>query len=204
MSYIAMVDSDAFCIKGIEEYCRLRNVHTVGCSSLSQLEETLKQGRINVVISELVTDEDNLFSCIDYYKNFTRRWPAMRLVIFTHLRDPALIAYVRKTLPHCKVIFKHESVFSFSHCMMQLGGGAAPGKKEISGWQRDILTPQEFYLLRFLSEGKRHKDISRRMPLSAKTISYYKLKIMEKLKCKTMADFQRRMHDFGVYYSSRV
>ncbi|CAH0161186.1 hypothetical protein WB66_02460 [bacteria symbiont BFo1 of Frankliniella occidentalis] len=200
MSHIAILDSDAFCIKGVEEYFKLSEIPTVGCSSLIQLENILQKNRIKVVISELMTDSNNLFACIDFYKNFQHRWPTIKLVIFTRLRDPALIAYVRKTLPRCELAFKYESAIALSLCITPSRLHQQTVEEELACYQKDILTAREFYLLRFLSEGKCHKDISRRLPLSIKTISYYKLKIMEKLKCKNMADFQKRMNDFGVYY----
>ena len=59
MSHIAMLDSDAFCIKGVEEYFKLSEIHTLGCSSLAELDNTLQKNRIKVVISELVTEAIN-------------------------------------------------------------------------------------------------------------------------------------------------
>jgi DNA-binding NarL/FixJ family response regulator len=203
MFHIAMLDSNAFCIKGLEEYYSARNIRTIGCTSLVQLEEALRNHRINVLMCELSTDEDNLFSCIDYFKALKRRRPMLQMVIYTHLRDPALIAYVRKTLPYCTVLFKNENMVNLALCMIPPGFNYEAKQPEINDDQRDILTPREFYLLRFLSEGKCHKDISQKLPLSIKTISYYKLKIMEKLKCRTVADFQRKMQSFGVYYHSQ-
>ncbi|WP_187497809.1 LuxR C-terminal-related transcriptional regulator [Erwinia aphidicola] len=200
MSHIAILDSDAFCIKGIEEYFKLSEIHTIGCSSLVELDNKLQKYRIKVVISELVTDNDNLFACIDYFKHFQHRWPNIKLVIFTRLRDPALIAYVRKTLPRCELVFKYESAIALSLCITPSGLHQKTAEEELACHHKDILTAREFYLLRFLSEGRCHKDISRRLPLSIKTISYYKLKIMEKLKCKNMAEFQKKMNEFGVYY----
>lgn len=52
----------------------------------------------------------------------------------------------------------------------------------------DILSDREYQVLRMIAEGKTVKYIAKEMSLSAKTVSTYRARIMEKMKMKTNAE----------------
>lgn len=52
----------------------------------------------------------------------------------------------------------------------------------------DILSDREYQVLRMIAEGKTVKYIAKELSLSAKTVSTYRARIMEKMKMKTNAE----------------
>jgi DNA-binding NarL/FixJ family response regulator len=52
----------------------------------------------------------------------------------------------------------------------------------------DILSDREYQVLRMIAEGKTVKYIAKELSLSAKTVSTYRTRIMEKMKMKTNAE----------------
>jgi two-component system response regulator FixJ len=53
------------------------------------------------------------------------------------------------------------------------------------------LTPRERDVLVLLSEGLQNREIAERLEISPRTVEVYKAKMMEKLRCKTLADVVR-------------
>jgi RNA polymerase sigma factor (sigma-70 family) len=53
------------------------------------------------------------------------------------------------------------------------------------------LTPRERDVLELLAEGLQNREIAERLEISPRTVEVYKAKMMEKLRCRTLADVVR-------------
>jgi RNA polymerase sigma factor (sigma-70 family) len=56
------------------------------------------------------------------------------------------------------------------------------------------LTPRERDVLELLAEGLQNREVAERLAISPRTVEVYKAKMMEKLRCRTLADVVR----FGI------
>jgi two-component system response regulator FixJ len=53
------------------------------------------------------------------------------------------------------------------------------------------LTPRERDVLELLAEGLQNREIAERLEISPRTVEVYKAKMMEKLRCRNLADVVR-------------
>ncbi len=70
------------------------------------------------------------------------------------------------------------------HLATGLAGGNSPAPLE-------ALSNREFQTLRLLAQGKSVKEIGGQLNLSAKTVSTYRTRVLEKLHLKTTVDLAR-------------
>jgi FixJ family two-component response regulator len=55
----------------------------------------------------------------------------------------------------------------------------------------DRLTQRERDVLRLLSQGRQHRDIAAELAISPRTVEVYKARMMEKMRCKSLAEVIR-------------
>lgn len=207
MFTIAVLDSDAFCCKGIADYFDANSIRTLSCPELAELEYTLRTKVVQVVIAELATDRDTFFNCIAYLTQLTQRWPHIRLIIFTRIADPVMMKYVLLHVPHCNIVTKNDSLTQLASCVFA-GANGHPfnSSSQAKLWKylpgdRKTLSPHEFRLLELLARGKNNQFIARIALLNNKTISSHKLNIMRKLGCCNLAELHGKLVELGMLLS---
>ncbi|QEW34507.1 DNA-binding response regulator (plasmid) [Erwinia billingiae] len=204
MFTLAVLDSDAFCSKGVADYFNARDIRTFCCPDVAELEDTLGIHSVQVVIAELATSKDTTFSCIKCLTQLTLRWPHIRLVIFTHITDPVLMKYVLQHIKHCNVVVKSDSVQQLASCVFAgAGGHSFNSSPQAKVWKyiqddRKTLTPLEFRLLEMLARGKTNKLIAPIVSRSSKTISCHKKNIMKKLGCRNITELHSRLFELDM------
>lgn len=204
MFTIAVLDSDAFCSQGIAEYFHAREIRTLCCPDLAELEFILETHSVEVVVAELATHKDTLFSCIEYLTKLNLRWPHIRLIIFTHISDPVLMKYVLQYVPHRNLVMKNDSVQQLASCIFAgASGHSFHSSLQAKVWKyhqddRKTLTPWEFRVLEMLARGNTNKLIAPIVSRSNKDISSYKLNIMKKLGCRNVVELHSKLFELDM------
>jgi DNA-binding NarL/FixJ family response regulator len=199
MFTLAVLDSDAFCCKGIADYFEARDIRTFCCPDMTELEFTLEIHSVQVVIAELATSKDTFFRCVKFLTQLNLRWPHIRLIIFTQIADPVLIKYVLQYVPHCNMVMKNDSVQQLAACIFA-GASGHPfnSSSQAMVWkynqdEHKTLTPLEFRLLELMARGKTNKLIAPIVSRSNKTISSHKQNIMKKLGCRNVVELHSKL-----------
>jgi DNA-binding NarL/FixJ family response regulator len=149
---------------------------------------------VEVVIAELATSRDNLFNCVAFLTKICRRWPRIRLIIYTHITDPVLMNYVLRHVTHCNIVMKNDSLKQLASCVFAGDvGHSFYSSSQAKVWKylpddRTTLTPREFSLLEMLACGQNNNLIARNISRSNKTVSNHKQSIMKKLGCSNLAE----------------
>lgn len=189
MFNIAILDSDTFSCKGVTDYFSTRDIRTFSCSNLAELESTLQGQPVHVVIAELATVDDTLFSCIDYLTHLTCRWPDVRLILFTHFTDPVLMRFVVRHVPHCNLVLKSDSFTQLASCIFASdSGNKFNSSSQAMIWEylstdSRTLTPEEFRLLENLACEKN----------SQRAVVPGSDSIMLKLGCQDLTELQDKL-----------
>lgn len=210
MLNIAILDADAWVCKGVSDYFSTPGIRTFSCHSLQSLRDSMRHYPVQILVSELLTEEDDLFNCVHFLREQSLRHPEVRLIIYTHLTDPVLLRFLQCYIPTATLMLKRDqllrlasAVFSRNATQSVAYGNQADVWRAVRE-ETCLLTPREFTLLEQLASGQAYKVIARSIDLSTKTISYYKLRIMNKLGCRNTAEFQRRLHGFGLFHDQSL
>jgi DNA-binding NarL/FixJ family response regulator len=76
---------------------------------------------------------------------------------------------------------------------LAFGLDTAPGRP-----RHETLSDREFQVMQLMASGKTLAEIAEELSLSAKTVSTYRTRLLEKLKLKTNAELMRYALDFGL------
>jgi two-component system invasion response regulator UvrY len=98
-----------------------------------------------------------------------------------------LVAAVRKVLTGGKYVSAEAAEY--------LAGGLGPGSERPL---HESLSDRELQVLRMLAAGKTVKQVGEELSLSAKTVSTYRTRVLEKLRLRTTAQLVRYAVDAGL------
>ena len=78
------------------------------------------------------------------------------------------------------------------------GGEAGRWSTRAAGTAHDALSDREYQVLRMLGSGHTVSDIARDLGLSVKTVSTYRMRVLEKLGMRTNAELMRYAIENGL------
>lgn len=165
-------------------------------SNLYGLEELLRKKNVDVVVLDLELDGLNSISTV---KTLTKEYPNTKIVIFTNLAEQiyapnalkaGVSAYMHKNSKLEELEFAIKSVFVgniiFSEAVRKNLALLNKGRKSDRLYRK--LSSREIEVLRYLSDGKKNKEIAKLLNLNEKTISTYKLRLLTKLHVTNLVD----------------
>lgn len=165
-------------------------------SNLYGLEELLRKKNVDVVVLDLELDG---LSSISTVKTLTKEYPNTKIVIFTNLAEQiyapnalkaGVSAYMHKNSKLEELEFAIKSVFVgniiFSEAVRKNLALLNKGRKSDRLYRK--LSSREIEVLRYLSDGKKNKEIAKLLNLNEKTISTYKLRLLTKLHVTNLVD----------------
>lgn len=191
MLNLTIVDNDRWVVEGVKAIFCSDDINIHVAKHYNDLRLFKDDGHFNMLITELVTAENNIEAVFEYLK-LIRFWsPDVRIVILTSITEIAVLKYINIHLPDVQLISKKDSIESinaafFSYC--------SANQLELSSLS---LTHKEFQMMRWLNSKSSLKEIAFMLNLSVKTISHHKKNIERKLGCSNKYELYRCLTNYG-------
>ncbi|MFL9845687.1 LuxR C-terminal-related transcriptional regulator [Flavobacterium rhizosphaerae] len=165
-------------------------------NNLDSLLDVLGKKTVDVAVIDLELEG---LTSISSVKSLVKDFPETKVIIFTNLAEQiyapnalkaGVSAYIHKSskmeeLEHAiKKVNSGEVVFS--ETVRKNLALLNKGKKSERLYRK--LSSREIEVLRYLSEGKKNKEIAKLLELNEKTISTYKLRLLTKLHVTNLVD----------------
>jgi DNA-binding NarL/FixJ family response regulator len=165
-------------------------------NNLDSLLDCLSKKTVDVAVIDLELDG---LTSISSVKSLIKEFPETKVVIFTNLAEQiyapnalkaGVTAYVHKSarMEDLESAIKrvNDGDVVFSDLVKKNLALLNKGKKSERLYRK--LSSREIEVLRYLSEGKKNKEIARLLELNEKTISTYKLRLLTKLHVTNLVD----------------
>ncbi|ESU29413.1 two-component system response regulatory protein [Flavobacterium limnosediminis JC2902] len=198
MIKVCLADNHPVVQFGVKAYFKDNaDISLVGVvSNLDDLDEMLKKKSMDVVVLDLELEG---LSSINLVKSLIRDYSDTKIVVFTNLGEQiyapnalkaGVSAYIHKNskLEELESAIKkvNEGAVIFSDAVKKNLALLNKGKKSDRLYRK--LSSREIEVLRYLSDGKKNKEIAKLLTLNEKTISTYKLRLLTKLHVTNLVD----------------
>lgn len=165
-------------------------------NTLDSLLDILGKKTIDVAVIDLELDGLTSISAV---KSLVKDYPDTKIILFTNLAEQiyapnalkaGISAYVHKSVRMEELENAIRKVNNgevvFSDIVKKNLALLNKGKKSERLYRK--LSSREIEVLRYLSEGKKNKEIAKLLDLNEKTISTYKLRLLTKLHVTNLVD----------------
>lgn len=198
MIKICLADNHPIVHYGIKSYFKDHaEISIVGhAESFNALEDILSKKTVDIIILDL--DLEGLAS-INMVKNLVKEYSSTKILIFTNLAEQmyapnalkaGVSAYVHKTAKlevlSSAITKVNNGAIVYSDTVKK--NLALIGKRNKSERLYRKLSTREIEVLRYLSDGKKNKEIAKILDLNEKTVSTYKLRLLTKLNVTNLVD----------------
>lgn len=198
MIKICLADNHPIVHYGIKSYFKDNSeISIVGhAEDFTSLEDILNKKSVDIVILDL--DLEGL-SSINLIKGMVKDYPSTKIVIFTNLSEQMYAPNALKAGVSA-YIHKTSKLENLASALIKVYGGAVVfsetvkknlaliGKRNKSERLYRKLSTREIEVLRYLSDGKKNKEIAKILDLNEKTVSTYKLRLLTKLNVTNLVD----------------
>lgn len=198
MIKICLADNHPIVHYGIKSYFKDNSeISIVGhAEDFNTLEDILNKKSVDIVILDL--DLEGL-SSINLIKGMVKDYPSTKIVIFTNLSEQMYAPNALKAGVSA-YIHKTSKLENLASALIKVNGGAVVfsetvkknlaliGKRNKSERLYRKLSTREIEVLRYLSDGKKNKEIAKILDLNEKTVSTYKLRLLTKLNVTNLVD----------------
>ncbi len=198
MIKICLADNHPIVHYGIKSYFKDNSeISIVGhAEDFNTLEDILNKKSVDIVILDL--DLEGL-SSINLIKGMVKDYPSTKIVIFTNLSEQMYAPNALKAGVSA-YIHKTSKLENLASALIKVYGGAVVfsetvkknlaliGKRNKSERLYRKLSTREIEVLRYLSDGKKNKEIAKILDLNEKTVSTYKLRLLTKLNVTNLVD----------------
>ncbi|CAM3534631.1 two-component system response regulatory protein [Flavobacterium saliperosum S13] len=198
MIKVCLADNHPVVQFGVKSYFKDNaDISLVGVvSNLDDLDEILKKKSMDVIVLDLELEG---LSSINVVKSLIRDYSDTKIVVFTNLGEQiyapnalkaGVSAYIHKNskLEDLESAIKkvNDGAVIFSDAVKKNLALLNKGKKSDRLYRK--LSSREIEVLRYLSDGKKNKEIAKLLTLNEKTISTYKLRLLTKLHVTNLVD----------------
>ncbi len=165
-------------------------------NTLDSLLDVLGKKTVDVAVIDLELDGLTSISAV---KSLVKDYPDTKIILFTNLAEQI---YAPNALKAGISAYMHKSVRmeELENAIRKVNDGEVvfsdivkknlallnKGKKSERLYRK--LSSREIEVLRYLSEGKKNKEIAKLLDLNEKTISTYKLRLLTKLHVTNLVD----------------
>jgi len=164
--------------------------------SFFMVPDALRNKEINVLVIDL--ELDGLKSIYEL-KAIIRNFPTTKVLVFTNLNEQVyapnaikagVLGFVHKSSKleslGTSIIRVHQGIVMLSDSIKKNLALIAKQNKSERLYRK--LSNREIEVLRYLSDGKKNNEISKLLDLNEKTISTYKLRLLQKLNVTNLVD----------------
>ncbi len=164
--------------------------------NFDMVTEMLKRKDIDVLVLDL---ELTGLSSINLIKSLVKDFPKVKIVLFSNLNEQIYAPNAMKA-GVSSFVHKNEKLDVLSNIIVKVSRGAVifsdAVRKNMALIARQPkserlyrkLSSREIEVLRYLSNGKKNKEIAEALTLNEKTISTYKLRLLAKLNVTNLVD----------------
>lgn len=187
--------------EGKSDFSIVANVKT-----FDGIVETIENNFFDVLIVDLDLDG---FSTINLIKSFVKNYPNTKVLIFSGLTEnmyaPNAIKAGASTF-----VSKNNDLEALENAIIRVQNGEVFYSQDVKK-KIDLITKQtkkerlykklssrEIEVLRFLSAGRKNKEIAETLNLNEKTISTYKLRLLNKLNVTNLVDLVNKAKTLDV------
>ena len=187
--------------EGKSDFSIVANVKT-----FDGIVETIENNLFDVLIVDLDLDG---FSTINLIKSFVKNYPNTKVLIFSGLTEnmyaPNAIKAGASTF-----VSKNNDLEALENAIIRVQNGEVFYSQDVKK-KIDLITKQtkkerlykklssrEIEVLRFLSAGRKNKEIAETLNLNEKTISTYKLRLLNKLNVTNLVDLVNKAKTLDV------
>ena len=183
---------------GVKSYFKDHPEITVvsNVGSFFMVPDALRNKEINVLVIDL--ELDGLKSIYEL-KAIIKNFPNTKVLVFTSLNEQVyapnaikagVSGYVHKSAKletlGTSIIRVHQGIIMLSDSIKKSLALIAKQNKSERLYRK--LSNREIEVLRYLSDGKKNNEISKLLNLNEKTISTYKLRLLQKLNVTNLVD----------------
>ena len=198
MVKIGLADNHPVVHYGIRAYYKEHaDVSLLGIvDNFEMVSEMLKRKEIDVLLLDLELEG---LSSINLIKNLLKDFPKVKIILFSNLNEQiyapnairaGVFAFVQKTekleVLTSTIIKVNRGAIIFSDAVKK--NMALISKQAKSERLYRKLSSREIEVLRYLSNGKKNKEVAEALHLNEKTISTYKLRLLAKLNVTNLVD----------------
>ena len=164
--------------------------------NFAMVADALKTKKIDVLVLDL--ELDGLKGLADL-KTIIRDFPDTKIVLFTAFNEYVYASNALK-LGVCGYVHKSSKLETLGNNIIKISQGfivvsdnikeklVTHAKQNKSDRLYRKLSSREIEVLRYLSDGKKNNEISKLLNLNEKTISTYKLRLLQKLNVTNLVD----------------
>lgn len=177
-----------------------------GIKSREELEEFLSGTDVHCAIFDIQLEG---MKSIQNIKHFIHKFPKVKFIIFSDVSDtlyapPAIKAGVKGYLS------KKMDLAEFENSIARVMNGDLIYSEEVAKALEMLnktkkqdrlykkLSTRELEVLRYFSEGKKNKEVAVLLGLDEKTISTYKLRLLQKLSATNLIDLINKAKDLNI------
>lgn len=208
MIKMCVADNQPIVHYGIKNYFEEKSDFSIvaNVKTFDGILETIENNFFDVLIVDLELDG---FSTINLIKSFVKNYPKTKVLIFSGLTEnmyaPNAIKAGASTF-----ISKNNNLEALENAIIRVQNGEVFYSHDVKK-KIDLITKQtkkerlykklssrEIEVLRFLSAGRKNKEIAETLNLNEKTISTYKLRLLNKLNVTNLVDLVNKAKTLDV------
>lgn len=205
---MCVADNQPIVHYGIKNYFEEKSDFSIvaNVKTFDGILETIENNFFDVLIVDLELDG---FSTINLIKSFVKNYPKTKVLIFSGLTEnmyaPNAIKAGASTF-----ISKNNNLEALENAIIRVQNGEVFYSHDVKK-KIDLITKQtkkerlykklssrEIEVLRFLSAGRKNKEIAETLNLNEKTISTYKLRLLNKLNVTNLVDLVNKAKTLDV------
>jgi two-component system response regulator FimZ (fimbrial Z protein) len=198
MVKLGLADNHPVVHYGIKSYFKEHSdISLVGIvDNFDMVEEMLKRKDIDVLLMDLELEG---LSSINLIKALLKDYPKVKIVLFSNLNEQIYAPNAIKA-GVSSFVEKSEKLDVLASTIIKVNRGAVifsdAVKKNMALISKQAkserlyrkLSSREIEVLRYLSNGKKNKEVAEALNLNEKTISTYKLRLLAKLNVTNLVD----------------
>ncbi len=208
MINICFADNSPVVHEGINSYFS-KNTDMVVAASVKNYKDLLRvlsKGKIQFLILDVDLEG---FSSITFIKNIISESPGIKILIYSNVSDTMYAPPAIKSGAH-GYVSKNIELFELEETILRISEGSVIYSDEVRH-ALDILnktkkenrlfkklSSREIEVLRYFNEGKKNKEIAKILLLDEKTISTYKLRLLNKLSVTNLLDLVNKAKELGI------
>ncbi len=208
MIKICIADNQPIVHYGIKNYFEGKSDFSIvgNVKTFNGVLETIENRFFDILIVDLDVDG---FSTINMIKSFIKNYPKTKVLIFSGLTENMYAPNAIKA-GASTYISKNNELEILENAIIRVQNGEIFYSEQVKK-KIDLITKQtkkerlykklssrEIEVLRFLSAGRKNKEIAETLNLNEKTISTYKLRLLNKLNVTNLVDLVNKAKTLDV------
>lgn len=208
MISICLADNSPVVHHGIKSYFAPSKEVSINTQvkNYSDLKKALSKGKIDIVLLDV---ELNGLNSIITLKSLVNEYVNVKFIIFTHVAEslyaPPAIKFGVKGY-----VSKNIELPELEKAILKVAGGASVYSEEVKAAIAFIkktkkedrlfkkLSSREIEVLKYFNDGKKNKEVAKILNLDEKTISTYKLRLLQKLNVTNLVDLLKKAKDLAI------